>query len=64
MKKFSLTQVLMGSGYLVVSWYLLLWLNFQLAASPMVHFVVLPTLMLITALGAGLMWRRGCDCAD
>ncbi|AZQ12630.1 hypothetical protein STH12_03571 [Shewanella khirikhana] len=62
MKNLLLTHALPGLAYLGLSWFLLLWLNFQLPVSPLVHFLALPVLMLLSGLGAALLWQRGCRC--
>ncbi|MBT1445081.1 hypothetical protein KJI95_11175 [Shewanella sp. JM162201] len=62
MNRFLLNRLLPGLAYLGLSWFLLLWLNFQLPVSPTVHFVVLPTLMLLSTLGAALIWQKGTGC--
>ncbi|WP_372872908.1 hypothetical protein [Shewanella sp.] len=62
MKHLLRIRALPGLAYLGLSWFLLLWLNFELPASPIVHFLVLPVLMLMSGLGAALVWQRGCRC--
>lgn len=64
MKGLLFTHILPSLAYLGLSWFLLLWLNFQLQASPLVHFLVLPALMLLSGVGAAMLWRRGFDLSD
>lgn len=37
----------------LISWLLILWLNFSADLAPYMHFVVIPLLLLSTAIGAG-----------
>ncbi len=59
MKSFS-TKHLLSISYWLLSWALLVWLNFSIEPNAMVHFVMIPALLLITGLNAASLCNKKC----
>ncbi|MCE9688140.1 hypothetical protein LZP73_18345 [Shewanella sp. AS16] len=52
------TYRLLSLGYLLLSWSLLLWLNFAIEPNVFAHLVAIPSLLLATGLSALYLGKR------